>query len=150
MKKLLILVAVIAAGYLYFNGQPGIHLHDARAPVSGKSPGTTDSVIADAYANHKSNLQVSGEGTVTRLLPDDNKGGRHQKFIIALASGQTLLVAHNIDAAQRIGSLRTGDRIQFAGEYEWNDKGGVIHWTHRDRAGFHAAGWLKHKGQTYQ
>ena len=87
---------------------------------------------------------------MTRLLPDDNKGSRHQKFIIALASGQTLLVAHNIDVAPRIPSLRTGDRVQFAGEYEWNDKGGVIHWTHRTASGPHPGGWLKHKGQTYQ
>ena len=105
MKKLLILVAVIAAGYLYFNGQHGIDLQKLRAPVSGKSSVTPDSVIADAYANHKSNLRVSGEGVVTRLLPDDNKVSRHQKFIIALASGQTLLVAHNIDTAPRIKDL---------------------------------------------
>ena len=150
MKKVLILVAVIIAGYLYLNGRSGIDLQNVRASVTDNSTGSADSVIADAYANHKSNLQVSGEGTVTRLLPDDNKGSRHQKFIIALDSGQTLLVAHNIDTAPRIGSLRPGDTVQFSGEYEWNDKGGVIHWTHRDRAGFHKAGWLKHKGQTYQ
>ena len=87
---------------------------------------------------------------MTRLLPDDNKGSRHQRFVVALASGQTVLVAHNIDIAPRIGSLRQGDRVQFSGEYEWNDKGGVIHWTHRDPAGSHADGWLKHKGQTYR
>lgn len=50
----------------------------------------------------------------------------NQKFIVKLASGQTLLVAHNIDVAPRIQSLRAGDRVQFSGEYEWNDKGGVI------------------------
>ena len=130
MRKLLILGAVLLAGYLYFGVRQGSA--PVAAPVSASvSPSSSDAVFADAYANRRSNLQVSGEGTVTRLLPDDNKGSRHQKFIVKLASGQTLLVAHNIDVASRINSLRTGDRVQFSGEYEWNDKGGVIHWTHR-------------------
>lgn len=150
MKKLLILAAVILVGYLYFGGQWGATSNGLRATVSHEKAGSADPVFADAFASRRSNLQVSGEGTVTRLLPDDNKGSRHQRFIVALASGQTLLVAHNIDVAPRIGSLLTGDRVQFSGVYEWNDKGGIIHWTHRDPAGSHVAGWLKHKGQMYQ
>ncbi len=150
MKKLLLLAAVILVGYLYFGGQQATDRDNVRASVPDSLPADADSVFADAYASRRSNLQVSGEGTVTRLLPDDNKGSRHQRFIVALASGQTLLVAHNIDVAPRIGSLLTGDRVQFSGVYAWNDKDGVIHWTHRDPAGSHVAGWLKHKGQMYQ
>lgn len=78
------------------------------------------------------------------------RGMTNQKFIVKLASGQTLLVAHNIDVAPRIQSFRAGDRVQFSGEYEWNDKGGVIHWTHRTASGPHPSGWLRHGGQTYQ
>ena len=87
---------------------------------------------------------------VARLLPDDNSGSRHQKFILRLAGGQTLLVAHNIDIAPRVSGLSEGDQIEFNGVYEWNEKGGVLHWTHRDPNGRHTAGWLKHRGQTYQ
>ena len=83
-------------------------------------------------------------------LSDDEDGSRHQRFIIALRSGQTLLVAHNIDIAPRIASLREGDVVRFSGVYEWNEKGGVIHWTHRDPNGLHAGGWLSHNGQTYR
>lgn len=150
IKKLFILAAVIIAGYLYFVGQQGKNPDHVQVSVSDNLTTTADSVFDDAFANRKSNLQVSGEGTVTRLLPDDNKGSRHQKFIVKLASGRTLLVAHNINVAPRIGALKLGDRVQFSGEYEWNDKGGVIHWTHRTASGSHPAGWLKHKGQTYQ
>ena len=97
-----------------------------------------------------SGRQAQGSGTVTRVLPDDNDGSRHQRFILELASGRTLLVAHNIDLAPRISGIRPGDRIEFYGEYESNPQGGVIHWTHHDPDGQHVDGWLKHKGRTYQ
>ena len=93
---------------------------------------------------------VSDYGTVIRILDDDNNGSRHQRFIIKLSSGQTLLIAHNIDIAPRINNLSMGDSVSFLGQYEANSKGGVIHWTHRDPKGLHAAGWLNHKGQVYQ
>jgi hypothetical protein len=95
-------------------------------------------------------LSVSFSGSVSRVLSDDNDGSRHQRFILSLSSGQTLLVAHNIDLAPRIAGLREGDRVRFYGEYEWNDQGGVIHWTHADPAGRHLAGWLEHEGRKYQ
>ena len=150
MKKLILLAAAILAGYVYFSSQHGANLNNLSASISDQGTSKADAVIADAFANHKSNLEVVGEGTVTRLLPDDNSGSRHQKFIVALSSGQTILIAHNIDIAPKISSLREGDSVKFSGEYEWNEKGGVLHWTHRDPTGSHVAGWLKHKGQTYQ
>jgi hypothetical protein len=110
----------------------------------------TDAVMVSAFADHKSNIQVQGSGQVIKILADDNDGSRHQRFVVQLASGQTLLVAHNIDLAKRIDSLQTGDTVEFYGEYEWNSKGGVIHWTHHDPQGQHAAGWIKYKGQIYQ
>jgi hypothetical protein len=67
-----------------------------------------------------------------------------------LASGQTLLVAHNIDLAPKITAIKENDLISFFGVYEWNAKGGVIHWTHRDPNNRHVHGWLKHNGITYQ
>jgi hypothetical protein len=95
-------------------------------------------------------VQVTGAGTVTRVLSDDNDGGRHQRFILTLASGRTLLVAHNIDIAPRLPSLKVGDKVEFSGIYEWNPQGGVVHWTHRDPSGKHQAGWLRYAGRTYQ
>lgn len=103
-----------------------------------------------AISAQQSDVQVRGTGEVIRLLRDDLKGSRHQKFLIRVAGGTTILVAHNIDLAPRIDSLRVGDRIGFYGEYEWTDKGGVIHWTHHDPGGRHVDGWLEHAGRRYE
>lgn len=120
--------------------------------ITGSSRGsaTADDPIGSAFASGVSNIQVEGEGTVIRVLPDDLNGLRHQKFIVQLESGQTLLIAHNVDIAPRINGLEAGDRVSFNGEYIWNDKGGVIHWTHHDPQGRHVGGWLKHNGKTYK
>jgi uncharacterized membrane protein YsdA (DUF1294 family)/cold shock CspA family protein len=104
-----------------------------------------DDAIAEAYRNQRSGIQVTGEGVVVKILPDDNSGSRHQRFILKLSSGQTLLIAHNIDLAARIPSLATGDRVAFHGAYEWNAEGGVVHWTHDDPNGRHAAGWVRRR-----
>lgn len=144
MKKLLFIavVAVLIVGYIQEQGIsiPGL-------PVSTQS---ADRTLQNAYNNRQSDLQVQGEGVVMKVLRDDLEGSRHQRFILKLATGQTFLVAHNIDLAPRISGLRTGDTVEFHGEYEWNSKGGVIHWTHHDPAGRHIGGWLKHAGKTYQ
>ena len=109
-----------------------------------------DQVLGNAFKYQKSDVQVRGQGVVTRLLPDDNKGSRHQKFILRLNSGQALLVAHNIDLAPRIKGLKQGDTVVFYGEYEWSAKGGVMHWTHHDPNNRHPHGWLEHRGKRYQ
>lgn len=152
MKKLVLLVAALFAAYWHFGAQDRSisELFSPPAAVQSRQDGGGDAAIADAFSSRRSNLQVGGAGRVDKLLPDDNDGSRHQRFIISLRSGHTLLIAHNIDLAPRIDSLRVDDAIEFFGEYEWNKQGGVIHWTHRDPRGTHIGGWLKHKGQIYQ
>lgn len=112
--------------------------------------GGGEHLLAEAFDKRRSDVQVTGRGFVERVLPDDTRGSRHQRFILRLGSGQSVLVAHNIDLAPRIPSLREGDEVEFNGEYEWNEKGGVLHWTHHDPAGRHEDGWLRHQGRLYQ
>ena len=109
-----------------------------------------EQAIRAAFDSKVSDLQVQGQGTVTKVLSDDNNGARHQRFILQLPVGITVLVAHNIDLAPRIPNLKVGDVVAFNGEYEWNSKGGIIHWTHHDPRRQHEAGWLRHDGVTYQ
>ena len=88
-------------------------------------------------------------GSVERVLADDNEGSRHQRFILELSSGHTVLVAHNIDLAPRV-PLARGDSLGVKGEYEWTDRGGVLHWTHHDPQRRHEGGWIEHEGETYE
>ena len=106
--------------------------------------------IDTAYEKCLSNIHVTGSGTVLHILPDDTRGSRHQRFILRLPSGRTLLIAHNIDLAPRIKNLKRGDTVEFSGEYKWNPKGGIVHWTHHDSSGRHRGGWLKHNGKVYK
>ncbi|MEX1994650.1 MAG: DUF3465 domain-containing protein [Steroidobacteraceae bacterium] len=152
MKKLLLIAAAIAVIYFGFfeRERAAEYLPDETTAFAGGATESVADAIAVAYSSQRSDVQVRGDGTVSRLLDDDNDGSRHQRFIVQLASGQTVLVSHNIDLAPRIDALRVGDHVSFNGEYEWNDRGGVVHWTHHDPQGRHEAGWVRHQGQTYQ
>lgn len=151
MKKLVLAVVVVAVLYFGVN-QTGALRQFAATPATQTraAPTSQTDELRATFTERKSGSQVTGEGTVTKLLADDNEGSRHQRFILTLPSGQTLLVTHNIDLAPRVASLKTGDSVAFNGVYEWNAKGGLVHWTHRDPSGRHQPGWLKHAGQTYQ
>ena len=118
-------------------------------PGGSPSSGNNAQIVA-AFENRESNLQVEGSGLVEKILKDDVEGSRHQRIIVSISADQTVLIAHNIDLAPRVENISRGDRLDFYGEYEWNNKGGVIHWTHRDPAKRHIDGWLKHQGKLYQ
>jgi len=144
MKKLTIVIVIGISLFVFLQENPGFfHSFENRTPAS-------DQRLSRAYENQQSDIQVSGSGVVIRTLADDRQGSRHQKFILKLSSGISVLISHNIDLAPRINSLREGDTVKFYGEYEWNPKGGVVHWTHHDPRGSHEGGWLKHNGATYQ
>jgi hypothetical protein len=142
MKTYAAALPIIAALCLGCGGSGGTA--DSAAP-----PAANDA-ITQAVSEHRSGTQITGEGVVTRILPDDRDGNRHQRFILRIGSGQTLLVAHNIDLAPRLSPLEVGDRVAFKGIYEWNPQGGLVHWTHHDPSGRHPAGWLRHHGATIQ
>lgn len=118
---------------------------------TNESPDTASSLtVEEAYNSRQSNVQVLGSGTVIKLLADDLQGSRHQKFLVRAADRLTILIAHNIDLAPRINTLKRGGQIAFFGEYEWNQKGGVVHWTHHDPRKRHPEGWLEYQGEIYK
>ena len=92
---------------------------------------------------------VEGEGVIVKHLPDDLEGSRHQRFLVKLSDGHVIKISHNIDLAPRVPA-REGDTLGFGGDFEANDLGGVVHWTHHDPRGRHRDGYLLHEGDTYQ
>ncbi|MGB2751498.1 MAG: DUF3465 domain-containing protein [Pyrinomonadaceae bacterium] len=116
----------------------------------GQLPQSGSGDVERAFNTRASDVQVTGEGTVLRTLSDDRSGTPHQRFILKLASGQTVLMSHNVALAPRIDDLKTGDTVSFSGEYVWNEQGGLIHRTHRDPRSHLVSGWLKHNGRTYE
>jgi len=117
--------------------------------AAGASASATPSDIRALFDGRRSGIEVHGTGTVSRVLPDDTEGSRHQRFILTLPDGLTVLVAHNIDIAPRLDGLRVGDTVAFLSEYEWSAQGGTVHWTHHDPSGRHEDGWLEWKGRSY-
>ena len=145
--KLIWVIVILVAVYVFDDERD-----NAPTTRASKSHVATpvDDALMDAIARRKSDVQVQGEGRVIKVLPDDNEGRRHQRFIIRVDAEKTLLIAHNIDLANRVRGLNTGDTVAFFGEYEWTSQGGVVHWTHHDPAGRHVGGWIKHNGETYK
>ena len=133
---ILFFLAALAYGWI----QPGIF--EGQIPIA--DPGG----IEELYKNRVSGEMVLFEGEVSKILPDDNKGSRHQRFIVVLPSSHTVLIAHNIDLAARV-PLQKHQPIKIFGQYEWNNKGGVVHWTHKDPRGTHTPGWIEYQGRTY-
>jgi hypothetical protein len=160
-------LAFIAALYVCFTGTRLLNNH-AQAPSNNgqaiqldrqitiaANNAANDSAISNDTQEFTDHSEVTGNGTVIKILADDIKAGgdngsRHQRFILRLPSGQTVLVVHNIDVAPRIELLTEGDTIVFKGVYIRNSQGGLIHWTHRDPDEKHEDGWLKRNGRIYQ
>lgn len=147
LKNLLIPVAMVAAvaAFQYFD-RPESSATADRTAVATSDSGS----LVRAYESRAQDVWVEGQGQVVKVLPDDNKGSRHQRFIIRTEFGPTILIAHNIDLAPRVEPLAVGARVTFRGEYVWNDRGGVLHWTHHDPQGRHAGGWIRSGGQTFE
>ena len=142
--RAVVIVLVVVLGSRQFS--------DSAPPINGIVPATDGAPMSEverAFLDKASDRQLSGVGTVERILSDDNEGDRHQRFVLNMGNGHTVLVAHNIDVASRIDDIAMGDRVEFFGEYEWNLQGGVIHWTHHDPDGWHADGWLRHNDRKY-
>jgi hypothetical protein len=142
-RRLLALLVIAAlALYQYYGAAPDV--------PPALSTRTSGSEAAQTGAAWRAGQWVELSGTVQRLLSDDNEGSRHQRFILQLAQQQrTLLIAHNIDLAERV-PLQRGDKVRLRGRYESNDRGGVIHWTHHDPQGVNSGGWIEYQGIRYQ
>lgn len=142
-----LIIAGVVGGYNYLTKDSSSTGHsngDKVATGDGPSVDNQNQLhnkIRQAKEDYNSRFWMSTEATVIKNLKDDLKGSQHQKFLIELAPDITLLVAHNIDLAPR-APVQKGDKIKIKGRYEWNNRGGVLHWTHHDPKGKQEGGWI--------
>ena len=104
--------------------------------------------MSDTFTKRNDGEWVEVSGFVRRLLSDDGDGSLHQRFIIDVGHRQTLLVAHNLELADRV-PVGLGDRVYVRGLYEWNDLGGLVHWTHNDPMESEEGGWVRYRRKVY-
>jgi hypothetical protein len=118
-------------------------------PANPTPAADPNAALLAAAQQQRSHAQLFAVGRVTRLLADDNEGSRHQKFLLRATPELTVLVVYNLDLAPRV-PVAVGDSVTVRGEYIWNEKGGLIHWTHKDPAGKHQPGWVDLNGRRFQ
>ncbi|MBX9668186.1 MAG: DUF3465 domain-containing protein [Candidatus Obscuribacterales bacterium] len=108
-----------------------------------------DGDVIAAQSQRANGVNIVVTARVKRLLPDDRKGNPHQRFLLQLSNGTSVLVAHNIDLAPYV-PLHENDMVTISGEYIWNEQGGVIHYTHRPTNFKHKGGYIDFNRQIYQ
>lgn len=150
MKKTLSTIGLVIAAVVITWLNDGLPQADSKRSAGESTAPATSSAVAQAFAERRSNRVLVDSGEVIKVLPDDLKGSRHQRFLVQIPAGPSILIAHNIDLAPRVKGLREGDQVRFKGEYEWTEKGGVVHWTHHDPRGRHPGGWIERAGERYE
>jgi hypothetical protein len=85
---------------------------------------------------------------VIKKLKDDDRGNRHQKWLVQARNGQTILLVHNLELCKPL-NLNKNDIIDVAGEFKWTDKGGLLHWAHFDPSNHRKAGYIQFHGENY-
>jgi len=143
-----VLVPLLLSGCNDETGRGGSGSTAYTAAGPAPDPGVGQSQILAAQNAQARKVEVTVDARVYKLLPDDTDGRPHQRFLLLLNNGTTVLVAHNTSLAPRV-PLREGDLVRVHGEYIYNNKGGVLHFTHHS-TGSHEAGWIEHNGQRYQ
>lgn len=110
--------------------------------------------VYDAWRDARSHVEVTLEGSVARVLGTRmGRSSRHEGFLVHLSGGDgrglTVRVEDNVDLTGPI-PLTEGRFVEVRGEYVYDARGGLVHYTHRDPRARHAAGYVLVDGKFYQ
>lgn len=123
--------------------------HDERADIQGRNNNSGDSQIVAAAERRGRVDFVEGSGmVVTQLLPDDNSGLRHQKWMVKLSNGQSMQAVYNSDMCPRV-PLKVGDVVAMGGQFIYTNEGPMLHWLHFDPKSNRPDGYVEVNGQAY-
>lgn len=126
----------------------------ALAGCAAQAPGADgNGAVYAAWSEHRSHLEVTAAGSVSRVLGiRAGRSGSHEGFLLHLSGagrGLTVRVEDNVDLTGPV-PLAPGEAVSVRGEYLYDPRGGLIHWTHRDPRGRHADGYVEAGGKRYQ
>jgi len=117
------------------------------AACSGAASDASNGAVYDAWRAGRSYVEVTASGSVARVLGTrSGPSGPHEGFLLHLRGsdghGLTVRVEDNVDLTGQI-PIREGDDVVVRGEYIYDRRGGIIHYTHRDPRGRHPGGYVK-------
>jgi hypothetical protein len=112
-----------------------------------------NAAVYDAWREQRSYVEVTAQGSAAQLLGiRTGPSGAHEGFLLHLRGaegrGLTVKVEDNIDITGPV-PLQSGDDVEVRGEYIYNSRGGIIHYTHHDPRGAHPPGYIRVRGRTY-
>lgn len=160
-KKLIKLISVIAAligggvGYDVLVDDVLAEPTREEAPAKVEAPKRSEPVVVKRstekpaerkrciFASFRDGEWVTGWGVVKKVLPDDTVPPCHQRFLLVDPTGETLLIANNIDRWPRLADLHVGDIVEFKGEFKDGERGYLVHWTHPDPSGRRPGGYVR-------
>ena len=122
--------------------------------MPGPTGGNDNGAVYAAWAGHQSHLELVAEGTVARNLGTRRgPSGLHEGFLVHLRGGAghglTIRVEDNADITGPI-PIGEGADVRIRGEYIYDPRGGLIHWTHHDPRLRHEPGFVEINGRKYQ
>ncbi|WP_374035172.1 DUF3465 domain-containing protein [Bdellovibrio bacteriovorus] len=118
-------------------------------PSASLDETASDSDLVRAVNDRRREDFVEGGSlTVVKVLPDDNSGLEHQKWVVRLSNGELMQAVYNLDMCPRV-PLKVGDVIAMGGQFIWTNKGGLLHWLHHDPRGRRPDGYVYVNGQYY-
>lgn len=127
----------------------------AAACTNSAEPGNAhNGDVYAAWRAGRSRVEVTASGSVARLLGTRvGRSGTHEGFLVHLSGaegrGLTIRVEDNVDLTGPI-PLTEGANVEVRGEYVFDARGGIVHYTHRDPAGRHIAGYVRVGDKFYQ
>jgi hypothetical protein len=102
--------------------------------------GTSSAGLTSARVIAPSQSQVMGvppqsafttlQGTVVKVLPEDNHGLPHQNFVIKDTKGRTMAVNNDTKFGSKVKGLVVGMTLTIRGVEYHDAKADGIHWTH--------------------
>ncbi|NUN05797.1 MAG: DUF3465 domain-containing protein [Bdellovibrio sp.] len=94
------------------------------------------------------NYVEGGSLTVTKVLPNDEDGRKHQKWMVRLSNGNTMQAVYNSDMCPEV-PVKVGDVIAMGGMFLWTNSGPMLHWLHHDPRGNRPDGYVYVNGKYY-